>query len=158
MPEAMLAELVVRVVSVAEREQAKPRERLAATRVLLQVAHLNLEAIEVAGRSEYGEAMKELEALRREVSGEAQLGSVPAGGTWPQGADAGPAGTGGPAAMGLVQPGLPVRGTAGGVQGAPASPAAAGGRRRAGRRAVGPVVGGAGPSAGGLADVVPADG
>jgi hypothetical protein len=87
MPAERLVALVDRVAERAEAPDAKPRERLAATRVLLQVAKLNLEAIEVAGRSDYGEALRELELLRQEMSrGQGQqLGSGPAGDCQPEG-------------------------------------------------------------------------
>lgn len=78
MPEGRLLPLVDRIALVAESEGSKPRERLAATRVLLQVARLNLEAIEVAGRSDYADALAELRALKAEM-GRAQLGDYPAG-------------------------------------------------------------------------------
>ena len=68
---------------------AKPRERVSATRVLLQAARLNLDALEVAAGGEYADVLEELRALRGDL-GRAQLGEGPAGDPEAEGGGGGP--------------------------------------------------------------------
>ena len=59
MPAERLERLLGSVADLAESKDAKPRERVAAAKVLLLAARLNLDALEVAQASEYADVLAE---------------------------------------------------------------------------------------------------
>jgi hypothetical protein len=86
-PAAMREKVVAVLCEITSDPKAKPRERTAAARALLQASRVDLDAIRAAQEAQYGDLIQRLRALEERADG--GLGET-AGGDRPAGAASGP--------------------------------------------------------------------